>query len=219
MDVIKVVFPTVLTFLIGILITPTLTNYFYKYKMWKKSPRTEAETSEDFNTIHNTEHEVSTPRVGGVIIWLSVFLTVVLIYLFSIVMPNEFTYGLNFFSRSQTLVPLGTLFLAAFIGLMDDMLQIMGQGTYAKDHIVYRKVKIIFVTLIGLAIGLWFYNKLDFLSIAIPFGGELFLGWLFVPFFIIVTLGAWSTSVIDGLDGLAGGVLSSTFAAFAMASK
>jgi phospho-N-acetylmuramoyl-pentapeptide-transferase len=215
-DLIKIIGPTVIAFFIGIFITPIFTKYFYKYKMWKKAPRTEANTSEAFNGIHNTSHETSTPRVGGVIIWMAVFLTVVVIYLLDLVWKTELTSTLNFFSREQTVVPLGAFFLAALVGLADDLLQIIGKGSYAKDHLVYRKVKIFFVTLIGLAIGSWFYFKIDFSSIAIPFADRLELGIWFIPVFILVMLATFSTSVIDGLDGLAGGVLASVFTAYSV---
>ncbi|OHA96563.1 MAG: hypothetical protein A3D49_01670 [Candidatus Zambryskibacteria bacterium RIFCSPHIGHO2_02_FULL_43_37] len=222
MDILKIIAPTVLTFFTGIFITPILTRYFYKYKMWKKSPRTEADTSGAFKEIHNTDHELSTPRVGGVIIWVSVFVTVALIFILSKFFPAGLFGGersifdqVNFFSRSQTVVPLGAFFLTAIIGLFDDLLQIFGQGSYAKDALAYRKVKIVFVTLIGLAIASWFYFKLDFVSIHIPFDGPWMLGAWFIPLFVLVVLGTFSTSVIDGLDGLAGGVLASCFSAFA----
>ena len=215
MDILKIIFPTVLTFFIGITITPFFTRYFYRYKMWKKLPRNQAGTSETFNGIHNTEREISTPRLGGVIIWASVLFAVCVIYFLSLLLPSDLTLKLNFFSRSQTLVPLGAFFFAAFVGLVDDMLQISGRGAYARDALVYRKVKIALVTLIGLVISLWFYYKLDFSSIHIPFGGSLELGIVFIPFFIMVMLATFSTSVIDGIDGLAGGVLASVFTAFA----
>ncbi len=215
MDILKIIFPTVLTFFIGITITPFFTRYFYRYKMWKKLPRNQADTSETFNGIHNTEREISTPRLGGVIIWASVLFAVCVIYFLSLLLPSALTLKLNFFSRSQTLVPLGAFFFAAFVGLVDDMLQISGRGAYARDALVYRKVKIALVTLIGLVISLWFYYKLDFSSIHIPFGGSLELGIVFIPFFIMVMLATFSTSVIDGIDGLAGGVLASVFTAFA----
>lgn len=216
MEILKIIAPAVLSFCLGILVTPFFTRYFYKYKMWKKSPRIHSDTSEAFGKIHNTEHEVSTPRIGGVIIWVAVFLTVAVIYGASKLAPTFFVTGLDFFSRSQTVVPLGAFFLAAVIGLLDDLLQIFGQGSYARDALVYRKVKIVFVTLIGLSIALWFYYKLDFVSIRVPFWGDYFLGWLFIPFFVLVMLATFSTTVIDGLDGLAGGVLASCFAAFAV---
>ena len=216
MDILKIILPTVLTFFIGIAVTPFFTRYFYRYKMWKKSPRTNADTSETFKSIHNTEHELSTPKVGGVIIWVSVLFTVCIIYLLSIFWPSELTLKLNFFSRSQTLVPLAAFFLAAFIGLADDLLHIYGVGKFAQDALVYRKIKIFLVTLIGLVISFWFYYKLDFSSIHIPFNGSWELGIWFIPFFVLVMLATFSTSVIDGLDGLAGGVLTSIFTAFAV---
>ncbi|MEX2013526.1 MAG: hypothetical protein WD897_01260 [Parcubacteria group bacterium] len=214
MDILKIIFPTVLTFFIGIAITPFFTKYFYRYKMWKKSPRSEAATSDTFNGIHNTEHELSTPRLGGIIIWASVFFAVCVIYFLSLIFPSDITEKLNFFSRSQTLVPLGAFFFAAFVGLLDDLLHIYGHGRFAQDALIYRKIKIALVTVIGLIISLWFYYKLDFDSVRIPFNGDWYLGIWFIPFFIIVMLATFSTSVIDGIDGLAGGVLAAIFTAF-----
>ncbi|MEK7187147.1 MAG: phospho-N-acetylmuramoyl-pentapeptide-transferase [Patescibacteria group bacterium] len=216
MEVIKIIGPTVLTFFIGIFITPFFTHYFYKHKMWKKSPRVLANTSQAFNDIHNTESEVSTPRIGGVIIWVAVLLSMLVIYLFSLIYPSELARELNFFSRNQTLVPLGAFIFAALLGLTDDFFHISGKGSYAKDSLIYRRVKIIFVTLIGVAISFWFYFKLDFNSIHVPFVGDWIIGLWFIPAFIIVMLATFSTSVIDGLDGLAGGVMASIFAAYAV---
>src|SRR3989344_5038615 len=217
-DVLKVVIPSVLTFFLGILITPIFTHYFYKYKMWRKNPRTESDdiTNNDFAKIHNTKAELSTPRIGGVIIWVSVLLTVMIIYLVSIFLPTNLTEKLNFFSRSQTLIPLATLLLASLIGLADDLLQIFGKGNYAKDPLIYRKIKIICVTLIGLAISYWFYDRLEVTAIHIPFGGELELGIWFIPFFIITMLAVFSSSVIDGMDGLSGGIMAIIFTAYSV---
>ncbi len=184
--------------------------------MWKKSSRSEADTSDTFNDIHNTKHELSTPRVGGVIIWVSVLFAVCVIYFLSLIFPSDITEKLNFFSRSQTLVPLGAFFFAAFVGFADDLLHIYGRGRFAQDALIYRKIKIALVTIIGLVISLWFYYKIDFSSIHIPFNGDLYLGIWFIPFFIIVMLATFSTSVIDGLDGLAGGVLATVFAAYSL---
>lgn len=219
-DVIKVVAPSVLTFFLGILITPFFTHFFYKYRMWKKNPRTEAGdiTTDDFAKVHNTTGELSTPRVGGVIIWVSVSLTVFLTYLLYKIFPSDITLKLNFFSKSQTVVPLGTLLLASLIGLSDDLLQIFGKGTYAKDSIVYRKVKIAFVFLIGLAISSWFYFKLDMFTLHIPFSGDMVIGFWFIPLFIIVMLATFSSSVIDGIDGLSGGVMATIFTAYSVIS-
>lgn len=217
-NVIKVVVPSVLTFFIGVLITPFFTNFFYKYKMWKKSARTNNTdgVSKEFADVHNTKAELSTPRVGGIIIWVSVLLTVFAIYVLSLVYPTDLTLKLNFFSRGQTLIPLATLILASLIGLADDLLQIFGKGNYAKDPLIYRKIKILCILIIGLVISYWFYDKLQATAIHIPFDGELELGLWFIPFFILVTLGVFSTSVIDGMDGLSGGVMGVIYTAFSV---
>ena len=217
-NVLKVVIPSVLTFFLGILITPFFTNLFYKHRMWKRVSRSENDgiTNDTFSKLHNTSSELSTPRVGGVIIWVSVLLCVFLIYLLSLFFPTDLTEKLNFFSRSQTLIPLATLVFAALIGLTDDLLQIFGRGDYAKDPLVYRKIKITCVCLIGLVIGFWFYDKLQHTAIHILFWRDLELGVWFIPFFVLVMLGVFSSSVIDGMDGLAGGVMATIFTAYSV---
>ena len=96
------------------------------------------------------------------------------------------------------------------------MIQIYGQGKIAHDDKSWRKWKALLVIIISLLIGLWFYYKLGMVSIHIPFNGDLYLGILIIPFFIIVALATFSGGVIDGLDGLSGGVLASIFAAYSM---
>jgi len=218
LDVVKVLIPTILTFLIGIGITPILTQYFYKYKMWKKSARVDAGdiTSEDFKKHHNGDKEVSTPRVGGVIIWLSVIICILLLYIFSIIFPSDISAKLNFLSRNQTLVPLGAFILASLIGLLDDFIQIFSTGSFAKDAIGFRWIKIWSLILVGFLVSLWFYFKLDLTLIHIPFDGNVNLGLWFIPFFILVMLATFSTSVIDGMDGLSGGIMGTIFTAYSV---
>lgn len=215
LSVIKVFFPAAFAFFLGILLTPFLTKYFYKYKMWKKSSRSSAELEmgEEFKKVHNEIGELSTPRVGGIIIWLTVLITTVIFAVLPYIFPGVLTEKMAFFSRNQTLLPLFTLLTGSLLGLVDDVLQIMGKGAYAKDNIVYRKVKIITLSIIGFGVGWWFFYKLGMDSIHIPFGGDVYLGLFFIPLFIIVMLAVFSGSVIDGIDGLSGGVLGSIFLA------
>ncbi len=216
---IKILLPTTLSFIIGILLTPRLTAWMYRKKMWKKQSRESNDgiTNEDFKKIHNANDEVSTPRLGGIIIWASVVATIALMWLISKVIPSDFSTKMDFYSRSQTLVPLAAFLFGALIGLLDDLLQISGRGSYAGDAIRYRRIKIAAVVGIGAIIGAWFYFKLGMTTIALPLSGgaSIALGWLFIPVFIVVLLAAFSTSIIDGLDGLAGGVLAIVFAAYA----
>jgi phospho-N-acetylmuramoyl-pentapeptide-transferase len=217
LNVVKIFLPTALTFIIGIAITPWLTSYMYTHKLWKKHARDEAKdiTNKDFEKIHNAKEEISTPRVGGIIIWLSVSICITLIWLLSRIFPSDLLAKFDFFSKSQTLIPFFALLFGSGIGLVDDALQIRGEGTYANDSITYRRVKIITVILIGALIGYWFYAKLGVVSLAVPFSTPLYLGIFFIPVFITILLAVFSTSVIDGIDGLAGGVLAIIFASYA----
>src|SRR6185503_16769708 len=53
-------------------------------------------------------------------------------------------------------------------------------------------------------------------SISFPFSaGPIDLGVLFVPFFVAVALFIYAGGVIDGIDGLAGGIFAAMFSAYA----
>ncbi|MEK7060248.1 MAG: hypothetical protein AAB970_01350 [Patescibacteria group bacterium] len=215
LNLVKIFLPMVVALLIGLFITPTATRFFYKYKMWKKYSRNGATFSE-FQKIHNQEEELKTPRVGGIIIWVSVLFSTLIFYLISIFFPSDFSAKINFLSNNQTLIPLFVLLFGSLLGLWDDLIQIYGQGKIAHDDKSWRKWKALLVIIISFLIGLWFYYKLGMVSIHIPFNGDLYLGILIIPFFIIVALATFSGGVIDGLDGLSGGVLASIFAAYSM---
>jgi phospho-N-acetylmuramoyl-pentapeptide-transferase len=213
-DLVKIFLPTAFAFFLGLLITPIATHFFYKYKMWKKYSRRNEVTTPDFLKIHNEESELNTPRVGGLIIWVTVLLTTIIFYLISIVFPSELTEKMNFFSRNQTLIPLFTLLLGSLIGFWDDLIQIYGDGSFARDDASWRKWKASLVALLSFLIGSWFYYKLGMNSVHIPFDGELYLGWLIIPFFMIVSLATFSGGVIDGIDGLSGGVIAAMFSSY-----
>lgn len=216
-NIIKVFLPTAVALFVGVLITPIATHFFYKYKLWKKYSRSSTVSSSDFQKIHNEKEELHTPRVGGIIVWMSVFLTTFLFFILSVFFPSDLTEKLNFFSRNQTLVLVLTLAFGALVGLFDDLIQVYGNGKIARDAKSWRKWKALLIVLMSLCVALWFFVKLDVSAIHIPFSGAEFeLGWLFIPFFILVTLATFSGGVIDGIDGLSGGVLASIFSAYAV---
>jgi phospho-N-acetylmuramoyl-pentapeptide-transferase len=218
-NAIKIFLPSVISFIIGISITPIATHYFYKYKMWRRISRNnnipEKEVS-GFSKIHDCDAEVSTPRTGGMIIWVSVILTLAVVSLIDFLFINDLSSKMYFISRSQTLLPFFTLIVASLIGLGDDFLQIFGRGKWATDPIILRYIKVGIILLLGLIIGLWFYYKLGISELYIPWYGFISLGYFFIPFFIFIMLSMWSTSVIDGVDGLSGGVLASIFTAYTL---
>ncbi|MEI6280682.1 MAG: hypothetical protein WCP17_01640 [bacterium] len=216
LDLIKIFTPTVFAFFLALFLTPVATHFFYKYKMWKKYSRNMNAVAPDFLKIHNEQEELKTPRVGGIIIWFSALLTTSIFYFVAVFFPSEGTEKINFLSRNQTLIPFFTLLLGSLIGLWDDLIQIYGDGLVAHDDKSWRKWKAFLVTLVSVLIGVWFFYKLGMVSVHIPFGGEIFVGILIIPLFVLVSLATFSGGVIDGIDGLSGGVLASIFAAYSV---
>jgi phospho-N-acetylmuramoyl-pentapeptide-transferase len=218
-NALKIFLPSVISFIIGIVLTPIATHYFYKYKMWRKVSRNENLNEKNkFEDIHDGKSEISTPRTGGIIVWVSVLLTIAIITIIDFFISNESSAKLYFISRSQTLLPLFTLIIASLIGLADDFVQIFSKGKWLKDPIVLRYIKIGIILILGFVIALWFFFKLGISSVYIPWLGSVELGFLFIPIFIFVMLSVWSSSVIDGIDGLSGGALASVFMAYTLIS-
>jgi phospho-N-acetylmuramoyl-pentapeptide-transferase len=218
-NALKIFLPAIISFIVGIILTPIATHYFYKYKMWRRTSRSQNIAKTEINgfaKIHDEAAEVSTPRTGGMIIWVSVILTIAIIWLIDSIFNNSLTGKLYFISRNQTLLPFFTLILASLVGLGDDFLQIFGRGKWSSDPIVLRYIKVGIILLLGTIIGLWFYIKLGVTDLYIPWYGFVNLGYLFIPFFIFIMLSLWSSSVIDGIDGLSGGVLASIFMAYTL---
>ncbi len=211
----KVFAPITLSFFVGIAIAPVLTNYLYRHKLWKRRAGKidpSGNATPIFNKLH--EHkETGTPRMGGVIIWASTLITVAALVLASIFLPGDLWDRLNFLSRGQTWIPFVTLIFGSLVGLIDDWLEVRGTGRYASGGLPFKQ-RLIIVLGIALAIGLWFFWKLEVQTLFVPFVGEIFVGWWLVPIFMAVIAALFSSGVIDGLDGLAGGVMAIIFATY-----
>ncbi len=216
LNAVKVLVPSAIAFVVGILGTPILTHYLYKYKAWKKiSVQTtlDGRPATISQRLHNDEGK-KTPRMGGIVIWGSVLITISVIWFLSRIFPTDVMTKLEFLSRNQTWLPLFTLIAASLVGLIDDILVVRGEGKYIGGGLPlsYRIATVLAIGLIG---GWWFFAKLGVSSIAIPFAGDVGLGFFFIPFFMIVMLALFSGSVIDGIDGLSGGIMASIFSAYA----
>lgn len=216
-DIIKVFIPATAAFVAGILFAPLLAHYLYKYRVWKKTPGKTAfdgSPAVEFEKLRMTVHngnETSTPRMGGVLIWASAIFVTLGIWLWARVAPSAFIEKLDFFSRSQTWIPLLSLLAGGLMGFVNDLLDIHPSG----ERGVRLRTRLLFVTLVSAFIGWWFYAKLGIDSIGIPGDGTLSLGALIIPLFVLTTLGLYAGGVIDGIDGLAGGVFSTAFMAYA----
>jgi phospho-N-acetylmuramoyl-pentapeptide-transferase len=212
-EVVRVLMPAGLAFGVGIACTPLLAYYLYKYKAWKKTPGKLAMDGSEaavFNTLH-TKNEARAPRFGGVVVWGSVAIVTTVLASLAYIFPSQLTGELDFLSRSQTWVPLAAFFVGATIGFIDDLYIITPGGSGLR-----LRYRLILVALLSLAMGWWFYDKLDVIAINIPFSTPIELGILIVPFFVLLSLALFASGVIDGIDGLSGGVFASIFASYAI---
>ena len=188
-DLVKVILPSIIAFIIGMFSAPLLTEFLYRNKMWKKKVKSvsiDGGGTPIFSSLH-AEREVSTPRMGGILIWMSAIVTTLVFWLFSHLFPGSIFSKLDFLSRDQTWIPLSVLFLGAIVGLVDDVLEIKGGGGNYAGGLSLKK-RLFFVGIISFLISLWFYFKLDVNSISIPFMGKTILGLWFIPVFVLITL-------------------------------
>lgn len=202
----------VLSFAFGILIAPVLTRYLYKYHAWKKTGgkfSLDGTPAKGFNKLH-TESEVRAPRFGGIVVWGSVLITT--IALAALAQTFDGIFGsLTFLTRSETWIPLAAMMAGAIWGFIDDLLIIrpLGEG-------LPLSFRLLIVATLATMGGLWFYIKLGVTTISLPLGAPLEVGWLVIPLFILISLAVYASGVIDGIDGLSGGVFASVFASYAL---
>lgn len=209
--IIKLLLPAVLAFCLGILLTPILTHYLYKFKVWKKSGGKLAiggQQAVEFNRLKG-DGETKTPRMGGIVIWGSVFSSVLIMYLLKVTTENSFFDDLFFLSRSQTWIPLASLFVGALIGFLNDFYDVQHDGKGVR-----LSIRLFLITTLSAFMGWWFYAKLGVDSVGLPFFEPLYLGVLIIPFFVLLTNALYASGVIDGIDGLSGGVFAIIFSAY-----
>ncbi len=191
-----------LGFLLSMIITPLYTTVAYKWQWWKK-PRTTATTGEKasvFMKLHGEKHKRLIPTMAGVVF---VAATILVTLIFNL-------------SREETWLPLAAFAGAAMVGLLDDIINIKGDGTGVAG--LRAKIKLLLMTVVAVIGGWFFYYKLGVDTIHIP-GLEdgLFIGWLIIPLFAFVVIAtANAVNISDGLDGLAGGLTTTAFLAYAV---
>ncbi len=216
-SVIKIFVLLAFSSFLAVLWTPLLTHFLYKYKLWRKAPRTKAIDGKPAPVFYNLhkEREVRVPRLGGLLIWLTTIFVAFLFAGLAKIFDGFWLGKLNFLSRNQTWLPLAVLVAASLLGLGDDILQIFGKGKYAGGGIRFTR-RLAAVLVIGIVGAWWFYSKLGWQTIHIPGNGELFIGFWYLPLFAVTVLACWAGGIIDGIDGLAGGTFSVMFGAFSV---
>lgn len=197
-----------LSFAAAILITPLIYYFLDKYDLRKKNIR-DKETAPVFNRLHKDKSNI--PTMGGIIIWVTVLSVAALFFVLDSLW-NGFASYFNFVNRAETYLPLAALFFAAIVGLVDDFLGIRRIGPWGGG--LRMSFKIILYTLVALVGAWWFFFRLEWNFLYIPFVGLVDVGWWYIPFFVfVIVAAAFSSNETDGLDGLAAGVLFFAFSA------
>lgn len=188
-------------FLLAMLLTPVYTFFAYRYKFWKQQRMTSTtgEALEVFTKLHAKKFTRHIPTMAGIVGVIAI--TVVTL-----------CFNLN---RAQTWLPLAALVGGAGVGLLDDLINVKGQGLGVAG--LRSGIKFALILAISLVLGWFFYVKLGYNTVHIPYFGDLTLGWLIVPLFMLAVVStANAVNISDGLDGLAGGLLTISFTGYGM---
>jgi phospho-N-acetylmuramoyl-pentapeptide-transferase len=186
-----------LSFLLAMVLTPFYTTVAYKYEWWKKirSDSWSGGEATVYSKLHAAKHRRNIPNMAGVVFVIAVAVVTLLANL----------------DRRETWLPLAGMVGAGAIGFIDDWMNIRGTAKIAGMR---AKLKFFLHSIVALVGGWWLYAKLDVTSLNFGFG-EVALGALvIVLFWFVVTATANAVNITDGLDGLAGGLLVSSFSVY-----
>ncbi len=183
---------TMLGWLVATVLTPVYTHFAYKYKWWKKQREQslDGEATPVSNKLHAHKFKRPFPTMAGLV---------------GVVAVLAITLTLNL-DRSQTYLPVASLALGALAGLLDDIVNVFGGGKGVAG--LKAGLKFAIILTIGLVLGWFFYAKLGWSAVNVPFLGDVEIGWLIIPLFAFAVISVGNAvNITDGLDGLAGGLL------------
>ncbi len=163
-----------------------------------------------FKKLHS--HKAGTPTMGGAVVIISILMTVMGSWWANYMGWIDY----SILNRGETYLPIITLAAVGVLGLIDDFLNIQENS---KQKGLSAKVKFWSLVLFAVIGAMWFSFKLQWSIIHIPGVGDFDIGYWYFPLFIFVLVGsANSVNLTDGLDGLAGGLLSVAYTVFAVIS-
>ena len=191
-------------FLFSMVLTPFYTHFAYKYKFWKKQKQTTVDGKDlpVMRKLHAHKFKHVFPTMAGLV---------------GVVAVTAVTWIFNL-DRGQTWLPLVGFLGGAFVGVIDDCINIFGTGRGAAG--LRGPVKFALITGVGIALGWFFAAKLGWTTILVPFLGNIEVGIvgmiLIFAFAVVATSNA--VNISDGLDGLSGGLSMLAYAAFGVIS-
>ena len=227
---------TALAFVLAMWWAPSLISLLKWMKFWKKSSRNIAMTGEKLTATKDfydqDEAKLKVPRAGGLLIWITTLGFAFVFWFILKVSPegNKTAEFLNFIDRRETFIPVGTLFFASIFGFIDDALATLETGGNYKAGGLKLSYRLFLVSTLSFLIGLWFHFRININTVSLgltdlnlssltlpldPFGHVINGSWLIVPITMIVLLGLYGSSMVDGFDGMSSGVLIPIYLCFA----
>jgi phospho-N-acetylmuramoyl-pentapeptide-transferase len=158
------------------------------------------------------ESKMGTPTMGGLMIVVPVILITVVLNIYNLL-------GRTVIGRS-ILVPLAVMIAYAVVGGIDDLAGVhgvrRGAGLTAARKLVWEVPLTLGIAVVMLATDIQFAGQ-----VGVPGVREMVtIGWLWVPFAAFIILGfANAVNLTDGLDGLAGIIVASAFAAYGVIAQ
>ena len=188
------------SFLLSMFLTPIYTHFAYKHKWWKKQKQKTLDGKDlpIMRKLHAHKFKRVFPTMAGVV---------------GLIVVSVVTYVCNW-DRGQTWLPFFGFIGGAVVGLIDDLINVVGDGAGAAG--LRAPVKFALIIAAGLVLGWFFVVKLGWSSIAVPFMGQLVIpSWLMIAIFAFAVVATSNAvNISDGLDGLAGGLAMIAYGAF-----
>ncbi len=193
----------VITFFISLVVYPLYIRLMHRIKAWKtiRDDDVMGQKASIFQSLHG--HKAWTPTMGG-----GLFLIIVLLMIIWSFIIQYMGYTNNSLrSREETYILLFGFFSMGIIGLLDDILNIRGRW---RVKWLSAWSKMLGMALFAWFITYWFYTKLGVDRIILwPWSGIFHLWFWFIPLsFLLVIFITHAINITDGLDGLAGGMMS-----------
>ncbi len=199
----------VVSALVAVAATPMLTAFLYRHHLGKQIR--DASETPIFSALH--AQKAGTPTMAGVLVWGTTLVCLVASWIVSRIWSHHLIAKVNFWSRSETYLPIGILVLAALVGLVDDFYNVRKRGAHGGG--LRARHRLLIYTGIALLGALWFTVKLGWTTLHVPYFGNFDIGLWYIPLFVLVIVAtSFSVNETDGLDGLAGGTMLITFSTF-----
>lgn len=197
-----------MAFLVALIATPSWLKFIKKHHVHKQIR--ESDKAPIFHKFH--EKKAGTPTAGGVIIWGTILGLAFTLFILAKIFGGPFEQ-FNFINRAETYLPLAALLLAAILGLLDDWFGVLRIGGASGGGLKIRH-KLLLYAFLAIIGAWWFYFRLGWDVLYVPFVGNVAIGAWYIPLFVfIIIASAFSANETDGLDGLLGGVSLFAFAA------